>query len=319
MSISFGNKNVKEMYFGNKKVAKVYFGNKLVWPAEGPVKVFTLDPQSYGLLIRIRMRSNTSFNVFQVLADRNPDGSGGSFAIFAENGIMCYKGTGTISKGADADKPENAPNDSVLIQYELPESFTFKAYKVYYVFIRGVKWGNKGSDFDHFYYWTEGTGNYLLAHNGESITSNFPPEYTPVSNAADLNTTVLASKDDFYAWITNTTHVNEYIKVTSNFDVYQNYFRIGNAYLISKPVKYLGEMTYWPTTLTEDDAYSIVKGPNPYDSKATTPQTYRMWDGHAWQFEHATIKITGGEYYTEGFDNATFHNDKNFYFAAKTI
>lgn len=32
MSISFGNKNVKEMYFGNKKVAKVYFGNKLVWP-----------------------------------------------------------------------------------------------------------------------------------------------------------------------------------------------------------------------------------------------------------------------------------------------
>lgn len=32
MSISFGNKNVKEMYFGNKKVAKVYFGNQLIWP-----------------------------------------------------------------------------------------------------------------------------------------------------------------------------------------------------------------------------------------------------------------------------------------------
>lgn len=36
MSISFGNKNVKEMYFGNKKVAKVYFGNKLVWPKNVP-------------------------------------------------------------------------------------------------------------------------------------------------------------------------------------------------------------------------------------------------------------------------------------------
>lgn len=37
MSISFGNKNVKEMYFGNKKVAKVYFGNKLVWPKAAPI------------------------------------------------------------------------------------------------------------------------------------------------------------------------------------------------------------------------------------------------------------------------------------------
>lgn len=37
MSISFGNKNVKEMYFGNRKVAKVYFGNKLVWPKTAPI------------------------------------------------------------------------------------------------------------------------------------------------------------------------------------------------------------------------------------------------------------------------------------------
>lgn len=37
MSISFGNKNVKEMYFGNRKVAKVYFGNQLVWPKAGPI------------------------------------------------------------------------------------------------------------------------------------------------------------------------------------------------------------------------------------------------------------------------------------------
>lgn len=42
MSISFGNKNVKEMYFGNKKVAKVYFGNKLVWPS-GSTEILLFD------------------------------------------------------------------------------------------------------------------------------------------------------------------------------------------------------------------------------------------------------------------------------------
>lgn len=104
MSISFGNKNVKEMYFGSKKVAKVYFGNKLVWPKEtaGGIVISTVSQE----IIKFVPNEDIRLSDFSIIVRDNGDGS--FCYIFDEAGILLfYSGQNICSK-------QNIADDEVL-------------------------------------------------------------------------------------------------------------------------------------------------------------------------------------------------------------
>lgn len=245
MSISFGNKNVKEMYFGNKKVAKVYFGNKLVWPEEtaGGIVISSVSQE----IIKFVPNEDIMLSDFSIIVRDNGDGS--FCYIFNEAGILLfYSGQNICSKQNIADDEELQEKFKLTSGYLL--TFDVGSIKTNMTLKKGTAYyfGGSLNQWNNPY-----IGNYKNK-TGSNKTFNLAPGNIGQQTSYDLWEATFLGESNYILPNDVALHVNDYFKYTGpNFGyVWNHNWQNGDLAQIvldqSKLDEFKGSYTVNPTT-----------------------------------------------------------------------